>query len=101
MILFRFFVFFRYGSGVLDGQKRISSGVDECDKVGDGDEVDRASGYGGIVGERLPLVVESLDFRGLYLFDDGFCHVPDLMISLSSQYVIDLSRRETVVHLIG
>ncbi|KAM1584373.1 hypothetical protein ACFX1Z_037359 [Malus domestica] len=75
MILFGFFVFFRYGSGVLDGQKRISSGVDECDEVGDGDEIDRASGYGGIV--------------------------PDLMISLSSQHVMDLSRREAVVHLIG
>ncbi|KAM1123147.1 hypothetical protein ACFX19_004659 [Malus domestica] len=77
MILFGFCVFFRYGSNVLDGQERISSGVDECDEAGAGDEVDRAGGYGGIVGieNRLPLVVESLDFRGLYLFDDGFRHV--------------------------
>ncbi|XP_050121076.1 uncharacterized protein LOC126598762 [Malus sylvestris] len=50
MILFGFYVFFKYGSGVLDGQERISSGVDECDEVEAGDEVDRAGGYDGIVG---------------------------------------------------
>ncbi|XP_050107679.1 uncharacterized protein LOC126586777 isoform X1 [Malus sylvestris] len=48
MILFGFCVFFRYGSNVLDGQERISSGVDECDEAGAGDEVDRAGGYGGM-----------------------------------------------------
>ena len=51
MILFKLCVFRRYESGVRDGEKRISSGVDECDEAGAGDEVDRGGGYGWVVGD--------------------------------------------------
>ncbi|KAM1063049.1 hypothetical protein ACFX2I_027265 [Malus domestica] len=44
-----FCVFCKYESGVRDGEKRISSGVDECDEAGAGDEVDRGGGYGRLL----------------------------------------------------
>ncbi|KAM1705228.1 hypothetical protein ACFX2K_027537 [Malus domestica] len=44
-----FCVFCKYESGVRDGEKRISSGVDECDEAGAGDEVDCGGGYGRLL----------------------------------------------------
>ena len=50
-VAFIFIMIGRYGSGVRNGKEWGGGGVDGRDEAGAGDEVDRAGGYGGSVGD--------------------------------------------------